>query len=126
MASEESNGRGFQWYFIVISSVFGVMVGILLSLFVWYFRRRWLRYKNTQPQKIEMHSSNKIQKNPVIVEADSTYQELDLTKMSKEDNYQSLIMKGNISSNDAKNDDDSTYTELSKMRDVEDNYQSLI
>ena len=45
--------------------------------------------------------------------------------MNKEDNYQSLIMKGNTSSNDHGNDDDSAYTELSKVRDVENNYHSL-
>ena len=39
--------------------------------------------------------------------------------MNKEDNYQSLRV------NAASNDDDSTYTELKKTSDVEDNYQSL-
>ena len=57
------------------------------------------------------------------IEVDTTYQELDLTKMNKEDNYQSLRV--NAASNDAANDHDSTYTELSKTRDVENNYQSL-
>ena len=60
---------------------------------------------------------------------DTTYQELDLTKMNAEDNYQSLRVNAasnNAASNNAaSNDDDSTYTELSKTRDVEDNYQSL-
>ncbi len=39
--------------------------------------------------------------------------------MNKEDNYQSLRV------NAASDDDDSTYTQLNKARDVEDNYQSL-
>ena len=44
--------------------------------------------------------------------------------MNKEDNYQSL--RGNVARiYDVTNDDDSAYTELSKTRDVEDNYQSL-
>ena len=34
-------------------------------------------------------------------------------------------MKGNIGGNDSRNNDDSTYTELNKVRDAEDNYQSL-
>ena len=86
-----------------------------------------MRNKNPQTQTIELDTSCKIQTNleAETVEADSTYQQLDLTKMNKEDNYQSLIMKGNTSSNNAGNDDDSTYTELTKVRDVEDNYQSL-
>ena len=60
---------------------------------------------------------------PKTTEADTTYQELDLSKMNTEDNYQSLRV--NAASNEAVNDDESTYTELSKTRDVEDNYQSL-
>ena len=83
--------------------------------------------KNPETQTIELNTRSKILKNPEAetVEADSTYQELDLTKMNKEDNYQSLIMKGNTSSNNGVNDDDSAYTELTKVRDVENNYQSL-
>ena len=54
---------------------------------------------------------------------DSTYQELDLAKINKEDNYQSL--RGNAARNDGVNDDESTYAELKKTNDGENNYQSL-
>ncbi len=54
---------------------------------------------------------------------DTTYQVLDLSKMNKEDNYQSLRVTA--ANNDAVNDDESTYSELNKVRDVENNYQSL-
>ena len=80
---------------------------------VWCSRRRWLR--NRKPER-----------NPEAqaTEADTTYQELDLTKMNTEDNYQSLRV--NAANNDpAANDDDATYTQLSKTREVENNYQSL-
>ena len=43
--------------------------------------------------------------------------------MNAEDNYQSLRV--NSASNDAANNDDSNYAELSQTRDVENNYQSL-
>ena len=44
--------------------------------------------------------------------------------MNQEDNYQSL--RENVATiDDVTNNDESTYTELSKTRDVEDNYQSL-
>ena len=45
--------------------------------------------------------------------------------MNKKDNYQSL--RGNVARiNEATNvDDTENYTELSKTRDVENNYQSL-
>ena len=85
-----------------------------------------MRNRNRQPQTTELGTRNNT-RNPEAetVEADSTYQDLDLTKMNKEDNYQSLIMKGNTSSYIADNNDDSTYTELNEVRDAENNYQSL-
>ncbi len=67
-------------------------------------------FKNRKPERKPESETTQV---------DTTYQELDLTKMNKEDNYQSLRV------NAASNDDDSTYTELKKTRDVEDNYQSL-
>ena len=103
-----------EWYIIVILLVSGSIIGVLLSHIVQCSHRRWFR--NRKPKR-----------NPdqQPTEADSTYQELDLSKMNQEDNYQSL--RGNVALriNDVTNDDESTYTELSKTRDVEDNYQSL-
>jgi hypothetical protein len=92
--------------------VSGIIIGILFSYIVWCSHRRWFRNGTTERNP-----------EPKITEADTTYQELDLTKMNTEDNYESLNV--NAASNDVANDDDSTYTQLSKNRDVEDNYQSL-
>ena len=85
----------------------GIIIGILLSHIVSCFRRK---FRSRKPQ------SNP---EPKSTEVDTTYQELDLSKMNTEDNYQSLRV------NAASNDEESTYTELNKIRDVEDNYQSL-
>ena len=104
---------GIEWYITVVTLVSGIIVGILLSYIAQCSRRRWFR--NRQPKR-----------NPdqQPTEVDLTYQELDLSKMNQEDNYQSL--RGNVARiNDVTNDGDSTYTELSKTRDVADNYQSL-
>ena len=104
---------GTEWYIIVVTLVSGIIVGVLLSYIASCSYRRW--FKNRKPER-----------NPdrQPTEADSTYQGLDLSKMNQEDNYQSL--RGNVTRiNDVTNEDDSTYTELSKTRDVEDNYQSL-
>ena len=91
--------------------VSGFFVGVLVSYIA--SRRRWFRNKKPKRNPDQQPT-----------EADSTYQELDLSKMNKEDNYQSL--RGNAAKiNDVTNDDDSTYTELTKTRDDEDNYQSL-
>ena len=127
VTSKECSAGCFEWYIMVITLVSGIIIGVLLSYLVLCSRRRWSRNKNPQTQTIELDTRNKILKNRELetIEADSTYQQLDLTKMNKEDNYQSLVMKGYTSKNDDGNDDDSTYTELTKVRDVENNYQSL-
>ena len=104
---------GTEWYIIFVTLLSGIIIGVLLCYIAWCFHRRW--FKNRKPKR-----------NPdqQPTEADSTYQGLDLSKMNKEDNYQSL--RGNVARiNDVTNDDDSPYNELSKTRDVEDNYQSL-
>ena len=81
---------------------FNIISDDLFSSIVWCSHRRWFRNKkpgqNLEPQKTEV---------------DTTYQELDITKMNKEDNYQSLRV------NAAGNDEESTYTELNKTRDDE-------
>jgi hypothetical protein len=92
--------------------VSGIIIGILLSNIVSRCRRCWFR--NRIPER---------NLEPQTTEVDPTYQELDLSKMNKEDNYQPLRV--NVARNDAANDDDFTYTELNQTRDVENNYQSL-
>jgi hypothetical protein len=105
------------WH-IVVTLLSGIIIGILFSYIVSYSRRRWSR--NRKPGR---------NSEPQTAGVDTTYQELDLTKMNThaEDNYQSLNVNAAAASasNDVANDDDSTYTQLSKTRDVEDNYQSL-
>jgi hypothetical protein len=91
---------------VVVILVSGMIIGILLSYIVFCSRRK---FRSRKPQ------SNP---EPKATEVDTTYQELDLSKMNTEDNYQSLRVN-------AANDEEATYTELSKTRDVEDNYQSL-
>ncbi len=92
----------------MVSSVSGVIIGLFLACILHCACRR--RFKNRKPERKPESETTQV---------DPTYQELDLTKMNREDNYQSLRV------NAASNDDDSTYTELKKTSDVEDNYQSL-
>ena len=109
--NSDSSGTVVVWH-IVISLVSGIIIGILVCYIVWCSCRRWL--KNRRPQS-----------NPEAqtTEPDTTYQELNLSKMNTEENYQSLRV--NAASYDVPTDDDSTYTELSKSRDEENKYQSL-
>ena len=114
-ACSDDMTSGTEWHIIVVTLVSRIIVGVLLSYIAQCSHRRWFR--NRKPKQ-----------NPdqEPTEADSTYQGLDLSKMNQEDNYQSLSMGGNVARiNDVTNDDDSTYTELNKTRDVENNYQSL-
>ncbi|CAB4017815.1 B-cell receptor CD22-like isoform X1, partial [Paramuricea clavata] len=106
------NGTTVVVWHIVVTLVSGFILGILFSYIASCSRRRW--FNNRKPER---------NSEPKTTEVDTTYQELDLSKMNTEDNYQSLSV--NAASNDVANDDDSTYTQLSKTRDVEDNYQSL-
>ena len=97
-----------------MSLVSGIIIGIFVAYIAWCSHRRWFTKRKPEQSPDQQPA-----------EAESTYQELDLSKMNTEDNYQSL--SGNISRIDdaVNNDDDSTYTELNKIRDVENNYQSL-
>ncbi|CAB4042825.1 brother of CDO, partial [Paramuricea clavata] len=75
------------WH-IVVSLMSGVIIGVFLAYIVLSAHRRWFR--NRKPQKYC---------EPQETEVDTTYQELDLSKMNTEDNYQSLRV------NAANNDD---------------------
>ena len=103
---------GKEWYIVVVLLVTGIIIGLFLAYILQCSRRRWFRNRKSE-RPVE----------PGTTEIDSTYQELDLTKINKEDDYESLRV--NAANNVAGNEDDSTYTELNKTRDVENNYQSL-
>ncbi|XP_028413704.1 inactive tyrosine-protein kinase 7-like [Dendronephthya gigantea] len=100
-----------EWYIILVILASGFIAGILFSYIVSYSRRKFKSRKS------------KSKPEPPTPQVDSTYQELVLKKMNKEDNYQTLRV--NAVRNDGVNDDESNYTELNKVRDVDDNYQSL-
>jgi MFS superfamily sulfate permease-like transporter len=111
-ANKEDDGTTFAVWHIVVSLVSGIIIGILLSYIVFCSRRRWFRNRNPEPQRTEV---------------DTTYQELDLSKMNTEDNYQSLRNTRPQSNPEPKTTEaNTTYQELdlSKMN-TEDNYQSL-
>ena len=105
--SNNSSCSGITKWHIIGTLLSGIAIGILLSYMISFSRRK---LQNRNPKSNQELSQSQI---------DSTYQELDLTKMNKESNYQSLTVDA------ARNKDDSTYTELNKTRDVESNYQSL-
>jgi hypothetical protein len=108
--ADESSGTVVVWH-IIVSLVSGFIIGILFSYIISSSRShcRWFSGSRNPERNPE----------PQPTEVDTTYQELDLSKMNTPDNYESLRV------NVASNDDNSTYTDLSKTRDEENNYQSL-
>ena len=96
-----------EWYIVVISVLSGFVAGMLFSFIILCFRRKFQTRKRQSSEA------------PPPSEVDTSYQELNLSKINQEDNYQSLRV------NSACNNEESAYTELNKTRDVEDNYQSL-
>ena len=85
-----------EWYITVVTLVSGFIAGILFSYIVQCSHRRWFRKRKPKGNPDEQPT-----------EADSTYQELDLSQMNQEDNYQSL--RGNVARiNNVTNDDVST------------------
>ncbi|CAB4020569.1 Hypothetical predicted protein, partial [Paramuricea clavata] len=106
-SNKEDDGTTVAIWHIVVSLVSGIMIGTLLSYIVFCSRRK---FRSRKPQ------SNP---EPKTTEADTTY-------INTEDNYQSFRVNaasydaGNGAGNGAGNDDDSTYTDLNKTRDVED------
>ena len=88
-----------------------IIIGIFFSYIVSCSQRK---FESRKPQSCPKQQA---------CEVDSTYEELDVTKMKTEDKYQSLRM--DVAFNNVKNNDDSNYSELSKTRDVENKYQSL-
>ncbi len=94
-ASSKDASWEIEWYIVIVILVSGIIIGILLSNIVCRCRRSWFR--NRRPER---------NPEPQTTEVDTTYQEVDLSKMNKEDNYyQSLRV--NAASNDVANDDDS-------------------
>ena len=71
------------WH-IVVSLVSGIIFGILVAYIAWFCHRRW--FTKRKPEQSP---------DPQPTEAETTYEELDLSKMNTEDNYQSL--KGDVS-----------------------------
>ena len=90
----------------------GVIIGVFLAYIMLCARRHWFTNRNS-----EHHVE------PGTTEDDTTYEELDLTKLNTEDNYQSLRVDAAITN--VTNEDELNYTSLSQTRDVENNYQSL-
>ena len=111
--SKAENTKTKWWQIIVpiLASVF--FIGIC-SYVIWYCYHH--RCRNNQLQK----------QNPDTVE--TTYQELDVTKMNTEDNYQPLLYTTPNSNFELRPTEvDATYEELDTTKmNTEDNYQSLI
>jgi MFS superfamily sulfate permease-like transporter len=77
-ANKEDDGTTVAVWHIVVFLMSGIMIGILISYIVFCSRRK---FRSRKPQS---------KPEPKTTEVDTTYQELDLSNMNTEDNYQSL------------------------------------
>ena len=96
----------------------GIIIGLFIQFYIVYvvlFRRRQRNLKNQSNREPEMRAEAE--------DNDAVYQNLDLTEMNSEDNYQSLT--DNSCDDEEAYEYDNTYTDLNEIRDVEENYQSL-
>ena len=98
----------------ILSSV--IFIGIIFHI-IWWIYRRWFKNRkakrNHESQTTDLHT---------------TYQELDLSKMNIEDNYQSLINRNPQLNNivPQTTEIETTYEDLDVTKmNTEDNYQSL-
>ena len=112
-----ASNSGTKWYIIVAVVVSVIFIGVLCYI-ICCFRHRCRKSKKPK-RKLESRAN----------EVDLTYQELDLTKMDREDNYQSLVHKntrGQSNFEKPATEDDTTYQQLDLSNmNTEDNYQSL-
>jgi hypothetical protein len=99
------------WH-ILVSFISGLIMGILISYIGVCCRRRFSTRK---------HQSNP---EPQAPKDSSIYQELDLTKMNSEDNYQSLMV--NSTNNQPEREAVHVYMDLNQgTRDDDNQYQKL-
>ena len=102
----------------ILSSV--IFIGII-SFIIWWAYRRWFRNrKRKQNQTNELHAND--------VAFTNNYQQIDLSKMNTEDNYQSLTNWDPQINNivPQTTEMETTYEDLDVTKmNTEDNYQSL-
>ncbi|XP_028410756.1 uncharacterized protein LOC114533438 isoform X2 [Dendronephthya gigantea] len=109
--------RGTRSYLFGVTFVAGGIFGILLSYVVGRFRRYRKRRKHQASSEVPGTSTDKAEQN-------ATYDSLDLTKMNFEDKYQSL--RKSLSGKEEETCEHAEpYTQLNKIREIEEHYQAL-
>ena len=102
--------NGAEWYIIVVSTLSGIFFGILLSCIILCFCRRKFKMKEREPN-LPMQRTD--------VDRIVTYAEPNISGANTESNYlpqYEVPVDGNALS----------YTELTRIRNVENSYQTLI
>ena len=84
----KAKSSGTEWYIFLGMLVLGIIFGVFVSSMLAYCRRRFRNRQSPQQPSDPQPYDNSI------------YQDLDLTKMKQEDNYQSL--RGNYVRNEAR------------------------
>ena len=109
------SGTVVVWH-LLVSLLSGIIIGVLLSYAIMVYGRRRLRNIKGEPKR-ESH----------ISKDDTIYQDLDLTTMNTEENYQSLhVNSAGIGDDKVYENEKSAYTDLNTIRKDENNYQSIM
>ena len=112
-----------KWYFIVIALICGMFLGAILLYVILSLRQR---FKSKQDVSKPAHNYDTPETHPEGAADNSTYQELDFRNKDPENSYQALQMNRRRRMKiETKIEDEAGYQELDKVREKDNNYQSL-
>ena len=127
LEKSKCDSAGFGWHIILIALVCGIIVGIPIGMiFLYGIMSLRQRFKSKKDVSKPAHNYDTPETHPEGAADNSTYQELDLQNKDPENSYQALRMNTRRRMNDeTKIEDEANYQELDKVREKENNYQSL-
>ena len=109
--------------FILIAFICGIFVGVAIALCVFLLRRQWFKSKRLSKPACNHDTPDTDRESATD---NSAYQELDLRNKDPENSYQALRMNTRRRiDNETNIEDEAGYQELDKVREKENNYQSL-
>ena len=121
--SKGADSTGFEWYIILVALLCGIVIGMIFHNGIMSLRQR---LKSKKDHSKPAHNYDTPETDRESAAENSAYQELDLQNREPENNYQALKMKTRRRiNNETKTEDEANYQELDKVREKENNYQSL-
>ena len=121
--SKCADSTGFEWYIILVTLICGIIIGMILLYAIQSLRRR---FKSKKDVCKPTHNYDTPETHPESAADNSAYQELELKNREPENSYQALrVNTRRRIDNETKIEDEAGYQELDKVREKDNNYQSL-